>query len=244
MKEIEEALSNLGLSKNEIKTYIALVRFGQLSALDCSKQTEIHRSNCYDSLNSLLEGGFVSQVMDGSRMVFIAREPEVLKDYLKEQERELDIAVQELNNLSSELKEKDGVKISTGLFSVRESLNACESCTNSSIEVYGLTEKIIEKLGEGYFQELERKLEKQKNDVKIIGNFQDKNSVINFKKSNFVHYRFVSEKFYGQVITVLSEGKVTLYILSELPLVIEIKNKEVYYSYKRYFEILWKKARD
>lgn len=243
MKEIEDALATIGFSKNEIKTYVALVKFGRSSALECSKNTGIHRSNSYDALKSLLEKGFVSQVIEGSRMVFVAREPEVLKDFMKQQERELEIAVQELNDLSSHLDEEEGVQISTGLFSVKEIFNTCIFC-ESPVEVYGITKKVIDRLGEGYFKELQKNSIKNKIRFKVIGNFYDEKLFEAAKKLDFIETRHLPEKFDGEVVTSLCGGKVTLFVFSQLPLVIEIKNKTVYDSYKKYFEILWKKARD
>lgn len=243
MNEIEEALASIGLSKNEIKTYIALIRFGKSSALENSKHTGIHRSNSYDSLKSLLEKGFVSQIVEGSRMVFVAREPEVLKDYLKQQEKELELAVQELNDLASHLDQKEGVLISTGLFSVREVFNTCVFC-ESPVEVYGITKKVIDRLGDGYFKELQKEATKNKAHFKVIGNFYDEKLFEAAKKLDFIEARHLPEKFDGEVVTSLCGGKVTLFVFSQLPLVIEIKNKTVYDSYKKYFEILWKKARE
>ncbi|MBC8434890.1 hypothetical protein H8D91_00100 [archaeon] len=242
MKEIEDALAAIGLSKNEIKTYIALVKFGQSSALENSKNTGIHRSNSYDSLKSLVEKGFVSQVVDGSRMVFIAREPEVLKDYQKQQEKELELAVKELNELSSHLDAKEGVLISTGLFSVKEIFNTCIFC-ESPVEVYGITKKVVDQLGEGYFKELKKNSIKNKVYFKVIGNFYDEKLFESVQKQDFCEVKHLPEKFDGEVVTSICGGKVILFVFSELPLVIEIKNQTVYNSYKKYFEILWRRAR-
>jgi predicted DNA-binding transcriptional regulator len=56
---MQEILQNIGLSPNETKIYLALVKTGEMSVAEISSNTGIHRRNIYDTLDRLLEKGLV-----------------------------------------------------------------------------------------------------------------------------------------------------------------------------------------
>lgn len=56
---MQETLQNIGLSPNEIKIYLSLVKKGEMSVSEISTVTTIHRRNIYDTLDRLLEKGLV-----------------------------------------------------------------------------------------------------------------------------------------------------------------------------------------
>ena len=51
----EEVLLELGFNRNEAKVYLALLELGSGTAGDISKISEVHRTNVYDTLKSLLK---------------------------------------------------------------------------------------------------------------------------------------------------------------------------------------------
>lgn len=57
---IEKALGDVGLSKNEVKVYVALSKIGQATANKIVGNSKVHRTNVYDTLDRLVEKGLVS----------------------------------------------------------------------------------------------------------------------------------------------------------------------------------------
>ena len=77
---IKEILKSIGLSKNEIKIYIALLELGPcLMGKICGK-TKIHRRNVYDSIEMLKEKGFISStIINNTLGVFSSLVQDVIK---------------------------------------------------------------------------------------------------------------------------------------------------------------------
>ncbi|MFX1315733.1 MAG: TrmB family transcriptional regulator [Promethearchaeota archaeon] len=59
--EIEEALQSLGFTKNDSKVLLTLCKYKILSPADIAKQSGVDRARVYDSLNRLIEKGFIQK---------------------------------------------------------------------------------------------------------------------------------------------------------------------------------------
>ena len=59
--EIEEALQSLGFTKNDSKVLLTLCKFKILSPADIAKYSGVDRARVYDSLNRLIEKGFIQK---------------------------------------------------------------------------------------------------------------------------------------------------------------------------------------
>mgnify|MGYP003981854791 FL=1 len=49
----EEILNDLGLTKNESKVYISLLKIGSSTVTNIANESNIHRVNVYDSIKKL-----------------------------------------------------------------------------------------------------------------------------------------------------------------------------------------------
>ncbi len=59
--EIEVALQSLGFTKNDSKVLLTLCKFKILSPADIAKYSSVDRARVYDSLNRLIEKGFIQK---------------------------------------------------------------------------------------------------------------------------------------------------------------------------------------
>ncbi|MFX1379645.1 MAG: TrmB family transcriptional regulator [Promethearchaeota archaeon] len=59
--EIEESLQSLGFTKNDSKVLLTLCKFKILSPADIAKYSGVDRARVYDSLNRLMEKGFIQK---------------------------------------------------------------------------------------------------------------------------------------------------------------------------------------
>jgi len=59
--EIEEALQSLGFTKNDSKVLLTLCKYKILSPADIAKHSGVDRARVYDSLNRLIEKGFIQK---------------------------------------------------------------------------------------------------------------------------------------------------------------------------------------
>lgn len=57
--EIEEALQDLGFTKNDSKVFLTLAKYKILSPADIARHSDVDRARVYDSLNRLIEKGYI-----------------------------------------------------------------------------------------------------------------------------------------------------------------------------------------
>src|SRR3989344_1784052 len=81
-----KSLEMAGLSPNETKCYMALLKIGSASANEISRKSGIHRVSVYDALRGLREKGLISQIMKSNKLLFEAANPERIFDIIKEKQ--------------------------------------------------------------------------------------------------------------------------------------------------------------
>ena len=59
--EIEDALQSLGFTKNDSKVLLTMAKYKILSPADIAKNSGVDRARVYDSLNRLIEKGFIQK---------------------------------------------------------------------------------------------------------------------------------------------------------------------------------------
>ena len=83
------ALRKIGLSDNEIKIYLALLKSGTNTAYDIGNITGIYRAHVYDKLEQLMKKGLVTYIFKGAKKYFQATHPSKLKQYLEDKKRDI-----------------------------------------------------------------------------------------------------------------------------------------------------------
>lgn len=82
-------LEQLGLTKGEIKAYLAMLKLGSTSTGPLAKESGVSRSKLYSILDRLEKRGLASHVEERGVIQFQAAEPAKIKDYIKAREEEL-----------------------------------------------------------------------------------------------------------------------------------------------------------
>ena len=91
-----EALIAAGLTYNEAKVYLAMLKLGSSSVNDITKAAGVHRVNVYDILERLKEKGLVSSIMEKGKRFYDPVEPNQLLKILERKEAEVKEALPEL----------------------------------------------------------------------------------------------------------------------------------------------------
>ena len=77
-----EILTEIGLTKSEIKVYLAMLKLGQTTSGKIVDEAKITRSKIYDILERLKNKGLVSFITKDSTKYFSATNPNNLLNYL------------------------------------------------------------------------------------------------------------------------------------------------------------------
>src|SRR3990167_6784353 len=99
-----DILRKIGLTENEIKIYIHLLKSGSSTAYEIGKQTGIYRVHVYDKLEQLMDKGLVTHIYKGAKKYFQATSPSKIKHYLEDKKRELETQEQAVEAILPELE--------------------------------------------------------------------------------------------------------------------------------------------
>ncbi len=103
-------LEDIGLTRNEIKVYLALLSLGSTTSGPLIKQTGLHTSKVYDSLERLSEKGIVSHYLEDNSKHFKAVDPVRLKDFLAEKKKKITQQEAEIMKITKDEKRKADMK--------------------------------------------------------------------------------------------------------------------------------------
>jgi len=242
LEEITEALKRIGLSTNEAKVYLNLLRTGSSKAGRISKQTHINRTTTYDALKVLLEMGLTSYVIKANNKWFDAVDPKRLLDFLKEKENEFQKILPELQKINKIPKEKHNVTLFYGYKGMRSIFQDIIK-TNKDVFVLDSECYTPEKMLY-YTQYFVKQLNKKKikirhlirEDTEVRKRWED-HVVL---PSKFTKVKFVPLKFKTNSVIDIYGDKVVIMIWSEPPEAVIIQNKSVAEIFRNYFEMLWK----
>ncbi len=235
----QERLEAAGLSPNESKCYLTLLKLGSASANEISRKSGVHRVSVYDALRGLQEKGLVSQITRANKLLFEAGSPERIMAMLKAQEEKL----QEVKRIVPELllefnstKERQEIHSFRGLAGIKALL---QELLKSKTEIldFGAEYKIKEFLPHDY-PKWDRERVKRNIWMKIVANMRIKPVRLPLTK-----VKYLPERFHSSVSTYIFDGKVAMIMWVEKPVGVLIEHKAVSESYKNYFEYLWSTAK-
>src|SRR3989338_3635819 len=234
----QEKLERAGLSPNEAKCYLTLLKIGSASANEVSRKSGIHRVSVYDALRGLAEKGLVSQITKTNKFLFEAGNPEKILDIINVKEEQLVEAkkiVPELILDFKSAKERQEIHSFKGLAGIKTILSEMLKSKTEILD-FGAEYKIKEFLPYDYLK-WDKERVKNKIKMRIVANIKIKPATIPLTKIKYVQIEFNSS-----VYTYIFDGRVVLVMWVENPMGILIEHKSVYESYKNYFEYLWKTA--
>jgi len=109
MMEIK-ALEEIGLTKGEIKVYLALLKTGQSSSGAIAKEAQVSRSKLYSILDKLSKKGLIGHILKGKVMYFEAMEPRRIINYIDDKNKQLEEKKKIIESMLPELEKKQNKK--------------------------------------------------------------------------------------------------------------------------------------
>lgn len=234
-----EILQNLGLNKNESKVYFALVKLKKASVNEISKESNVQRVNTYDLLQSLKAKGLVGTITKENKMFFEASSPENLSELLEKKKKELletEKSIKNLKTLFESEQTTQDVKVFKGKLGIKTIL---KEVLNTQTEILNFgSSGMFPKYYPEYFNIWEKNRIKKKIKMRIVASKYIKNK-IKIKKLQFI--KFIDMDYKNKTSTFVYDDNVAIFIWSENPLAILIKDKDFSNSNKNHFEYLWQK---
>ena len=239
-ERITEVLKSIGLNKSEIEVYLDLAKYNASSALEISNRTKIHRPNVYDALRRLIGRSFVKEVIVNKRKAFEVSDPDKILNYVKHQEREVNLIVPKIREMITEDFEKEDISIDTGILNLRRCLMKMLD-SKKTIYAWAIPTKAIAKFGHGFsnLKDFHVNRMKKRIDMKLIYS----RNVDSIKNIGYCDTKHFSRSYEHLVSTILCDDTVLIVIFTEPISIVRIKNKEIANSYYKYFTTaLWNTA--
>ena len=237
-EKLKEVLEKFGLSHNETKAYLTLLRIGGSMAGKIAKEGQMDRASCYDALKKLLKKGLIIYALEANRKMFKAVSPNRLIEILKEKEDEVQEVLPQLLSMFKEEKGRYGVTLYKGYKGMKsvfeDILKESKGKENLVIDSSGQFEKKMPY----FFPHFVKGLEKNKIKIRHIVRGENLNA------SKTTETRYLPKALKESVVaTNIYGNKVAILLWTEVPEAIIIENKAASEAYRDYFEILWNSAK-
>jgi sugar-specific transcriptional regulator TrmB len=246
--ELTELLK-LGFNKNEAKVYLILIKFGKADAGQIIKETHFHKNIVYDNLEKLINKGLVSFIIEGKKRIFQIASSNSIVEYFEQEEKEINKRKKEAEKLSKEIS-----KLAKQIPSVQEAkvfrgVQGIKNFYYSGIEnkedtlVFGAPQESIDIMGEIFWRNLQAKRQASKIHAKLIFNPSIK-AYGETIKNNLTEVRYFERDFEPMSETHIQGDEVGIVVWTKEPILFLIKDKLIAESYKKFFEKMWKLAKN
>ncbi|MEK6932515.1 MAG: helix-turn-helix domain-containing protein [Nanoarchaeota archaeon] len=236
----EQELNELGLSSNEIKIYLSLLKSGMLNPTQLAEKTGLHRSYVYDTLERLLEKGIINTVLTNNKKNYQAVDPKVLREIFELKLKQLDKIIPELSSLFESKKEETRIELHKGkkVYGVLIRDLTVNLKKNDVVYIFGADENILGSVEPIYLKQYFNIIKEKEVKEKVIITKGSKR----FRESN-VEYKELDKKYIGSTTTVINQRKVFLFTWEDPYYLIVIDSKRIAEDYQKQFNLLWKIAK-
>ncbi len=246
--EVKNLLKELDLSEKERTIYLHLVKNKKLTAYQIAKQTKLHRSNCYNLLNKLINKGFVKEIIFNNKKFYSNRDLlNVLGEIktkeaiiLKIKSRIEQFSKKEETNINH-LKTKNAfLQFDTKIYNLakKNQINYFYMISNGP----NLTTKSSKILIERLINESKRKINLKKIDARAIWDEKLKKNPFMKQFKKLGKNRFLP-KLPNNATTFIYNNNVSFVFIENEEQIIEISNEKICEEMKAYFKYLWKQAK-
>lgn len=252
LKSIDQALSRFKLSKNEVRVYLYLARFGAHKAQSVAEALGVHRTEAYKILRRLETQGLISRVMERP-MKFVAVPFETVLNNLIEERRQriykMEQQKTELLKIWKSLPEPENVQQTKETFQVLEGkrhisvrLNELLSNCNETFDIVASDNNLIWLYNTPFLEELDKLATKKGIKVRLLTNYSPTSSYvldqIEMGDSDFAYLKKYEMPGYfvkdgEEMILLMSNDQSNLFgMWTNYETIVD--------SYKILFELLWK----
>ena len=249
--DAELLLEDIGLTKNEVKVYNALIDIGLTTTSRIIKKTGINTSKVYESLERLLKKGLVSYSIIKNKKHWKSEDPERIKDFLDEEKNSLLTKEKAINEILPMLRARASQTSEPAKYSIFEGIKGIKTQKEKVFDVLkkGDTDYIIlanfagDKTLEAYFLEWQKIRVKKGIKCRYIFNtaFNERGKVR--EKYPLTEARYVRPEILSPMWVEIFGDYVAIGTLNENPSVFLIKNKDIAKGFITYFEFLWLQGR-
>jgi sugar-specific transcriptional regulator TrmB len=238
-------LEKIGLTKNEISVYLALLELGSSTTGPIAKKSMLHSSRVYESLNKLIEKGLISFVIKSNRKYFSSADPDFILDILEQEKKEINEILPQLRLLKKEKTSEEKSTVYEGYKGVKTVYDNIVRALGKGDEilVFGARSQDESFMANTFFKEYTKRRVAKGIKMKIIFNTDAKETGKFYSNLENTEVRYMPKDMKTPAAVDIYGNNVGTLILKPQPMVFLITSKEVADSYKEFFKMLWNIAR-
>jgi len=247
-----QILEDLGLTKNESKVYVSLLKLGSGTVTQIAQDSGIHRVNVYDSLKKLKERHLiVVSENKKEKTIFNPSPPNFLMSIWKEKEIQLQKIIPQLEIEHQLSKQNVSAQVYYGHDFIRNMfirfLEKKEPIYDLGIPKFVLEQMSSHGMDGKFFQEqIHKRRAGQKQWMYHIYNSDATERIKFLNGLPYTKARCLPKEYDQTVTTIICGDELDYQIFSttgEKPMIISIRSKEVVDAFKKYFFLIWEKAK-
>jgi len=237
-------LEDLGLSSSEIKAYVALLELGSSSAGHILEKSGLHNSVIHRALNTLIEKGLISYILEGKKRIYQATDPENFHDFIDDKKRRFDSILPELKQKQSLSKQDTFGEIFKGKRGIKQLYTTLLNSGGKEYNSFGGGSDVTETMTKTWWRNHHIKRIDKKIKAKQVFDESIRKFGNELGKLPITTIRFLPKEHAQLQETIIIGDYVGIVIFTDEPYGILIKDKAVAEGYRKQFEILWKVAKE
>jgi sugar-specific transcriptional regulator TrmB len=238
-------LEDLGLTNAEIKVYIALLELGSSSAGKIIEKSNLQNSVIHRSLHTLINKGLISYILEGKKRIYQASDPERFHNYIEEKKSRFDELLPELRKKQHFAEQPTKATIYKGIKGIKEIYTVLLNSGGKEYNTFGGGKRVTYKImTDTWWKNLHTKRIAKKIPSRQIFDNSIRSFGEQLNKKKITKIKFLSQEFEQLQETVIIGDYVAINLFTENPYGLLIKDPTVVQGYKKYFELLWNKAKD
>lgn len=248
---IETTLATIGLTKGERKVYLALLALGSTTTGPLIKSSGISGSKMYEVLDRLMKKGLVSMVLLNGVHRYEATNPERLLDYLEEKIKTIQEEKLKVHRIVPALL----LQSRQAQYSIVKAFMGFEGLKTANEDILHHLRKGEEWLDMGltgqpkaweiYFNKKQQERAAKGIVYKLLLNEQYSSLYEQRKALPKTNVRFLPRSFAMPIaIQIYRDRTIIMILLKEQPLAILMESAPITVSFRKYFSLLWKIARE
>ncbi len=240
-------LEEIGLTKSEIKVYLALLESGSSSTGPIVERSRIASSKIYEIVEKLIHKGLASFVIKRGIKYFEAASPDRIMDYMKEKEERIVKQREQLKKIIPELKLKQSLskyqsqaKIFKGIEGIRTAYEDILTTLKPGEEYYISGAMQPQEPYFTFIRNFQVRRAEKRIKVKILYSSSIEAWAKNISKLPLTTIKFAPQELLASSFIIIYSNRIMIIFGSEHDLTLfRIESQEVADSFKSQFEFIW-----
>ncbi len=243
----EYLLQTIGLTENEAKVYVALLKTGNTTSSKIISAANISSGKIYETLDKLYKKGFVSISNINGVKNFQATKPETILSYLEEQKKELTRKEEEFKKIIPQMKliqteQKFNSEIIIGTRGIKTLIQKLFDDSRTTILAMGIRGDKKEKYNNFWWHITNEHIEKQNKKANYLFIENKSQYFIMHQKLKNVNCR-VLKSISPAAIDIIDDHIIILTYEDDQLHCVHIHSEPIAKSFRSFFNNLWKQGK-